>query len=165
MKRALCAALAACFLLPLLLFATVVPAHADALNVGAAFATLAPYIDSVVGALLTALVGWVLYLAKTRLNVSIDDSARDALQTWLLRQASSLVADGAVKLNGLQVQVSNPALASAANVALQDIPDALKAFGLTPDKLQQMIVDKIPHVPAVAAAVAATAPANVAKAS
>ena len=128
-------------------------AHADAINVGAAFGSLSDYINSAIGAAISALVGWALYLLQSKLKVSIDDSMRDALQTWLQRQASSLVADGLVKVSGLQVNVASSTLASVANMAIKEIPDAVAHFGLTPDKLAEMIKDKLPHVPAVAAAV------------
>lgn len=128
------------------------PARADVINVGAAFGALEPYVNSLVGLAISALVGWLLYLAKSKLNLSIDDSMRDALQTWLTRQAQSLVADGAVKVSGLTIEVKSAALASAANLAIKEIPDAAKHFGMTPERLAEMIKDKLPAVPAVASA-------------
>ncbi len=133
------------------------PALADAINVGQAFGFLEPYINTLVGGLLSILIGWVLYLVKSKLNISVDDSMRDALQTWAKRQASSLVADGLVKVEGLKVNVSNAALANVANLAIAEIPDAVNRFGLTPDKLSGMVLDHIPHVPSVAAVAAAQA--------
>jgi hypothetical protein len=61
---------------------------------------------------------------------------------------------GAVKLNGVKIEVKNEAVAAAANTALAAIPDALKFFGLTPEKLQKMIIDLLPKEPAVAQAAA-----------
>lgn len=133
------------------------PAFAATIEIGAALGGLQDYVNAIVTIAITALVGWVLYLVKSKLNISIDDSMRDALQTWLQRQASSLVADGAVKVRGLKIDVSNQAVADVANLALKEIPDAAAHFGLTPDKLAEMIKDKIPHVPAVAAVAAQTA--------
>lgn len=128
-------------------------AHAAPIEIGQAFGTaLQPYIDAAVQALIAALVGWVLILAKNKLNVSIDDSRRDAVVTFLKRQASSLLADGAVKLKGVKIEVDNAALANAANKALDAIPDALKHFNLSPAALQERIVDMLPKEPAVAAA-------------
>jgi hypothetical protein len=118
------------------------PAYADAISIGQAFSSgLQPYVDAA-----------VLMVVKTKFNVDIDAQHRAALTTFLQRQASSLVAAGAVKLNGVKIEVSNPAVASAANAALNAIPDALKHFGLTPAALQSRIIDMLPKEPAVAAA-------------
>lgn len=122
------------------------------INVGQAFGWLEPYINSIVAALITVAVGWVLYTLKNKLNISIDDSMRLALETFLKNQAASLVADGAVKLKGTQINVSSPALAAAANSAGALIPDTMNHFGLTPEVIQAKIVDALPHVPAVAQA-------------
>lgn len=141
-----------------LLFAATLmpPAFAATIDIGTALGGLQDYINAIVTIVITALVGWVLYLVKSKLNISIDDSMRDALQTWLQRQASSLVAAGAVKVQGLKIDVQNQTLADVANLALKEIPDAVAHFGLTPDKLAAMIQDKIPHVPVVASVAAAT---------
>lgn len=125
------------------------------LNVGAAFGKLQPYVESVVGSLLSLAIGWLFFLARTKLNLSIDQSHRDALTAFLLRQASSLVADGFVKVSGLKVEVDSVALRNAALLGEQVVGDAVKFFGLSPASLAERIVDKLPQVPAVAAAMSA----------
>jgi hypothetical protein len=77
---------------------------------------------------------------------------REALTSFLQRQASGLVATGAVKLQGVKVEVQSAALAAAANAALAAIPNALNWFGLTPAKIEGMIADLLPKQPAVAQA-------------
>lgn len=134
------------------------PALADGGNVisfGPLLGSLQPFVDALISGLITALVGWVLYVIKQKLNISIDDSMRDAFITWAKGQASSLVADGAVKVSGLQVTVQSAALATAANTIFRLVPDAAKHFGITPELAAQKIVDMIPHVPTVAAVAAA----------
>jgi hypothetical protein len=149
MKRYLGAALvAACFLAP-------PAATAATIDVGQALTgSLQDVINAVVTAAIAGLVGWVLVVVKSKFNVDIEAQYRDALTAFLQRQASSLIADGAVKLSGVNVTVQNDALAAAANTALAAIPDVMKFFGLTPDKLQAMIVDMLPKQPAVAQAAA-----------
>lgn len=132
-------------------------AHADVVNIGQAFSdVLKPYIDAAVSAAILALISWVALVVKKKFNVDIDAQNRDALIKFAQRQAASLVADGAVKLNGVKVEVRNQDLARAANNALASIPDALKHFDIPPDKVGQkvgdMIVDMLPKEPAVAAA-------------
>src|SRR5262245_13001813 len=131
------------------------PAHAGFIDIGQAFGqTLQPYINALVEAGIAALVSWVAYLAKNKFHVDIEAQYRDALTAFLQRQASSLIADGAVKLQGTKVEVKNDAIAQAANTAIAAIPDALKFFGLTTDQLRSRILDLIPQQPAVAQALA-----------
>lgn len=146
-------ALSAFGLLALLAAPTV--ASAASIDVGQALTGgMQEIINAAVTALIAALVGWVAIVIKNKFAIDIEAQYRDALTTFLQRQASSLIADGAVKLNGLAIEVQNETLAAAANAALWAIPDALKFFGLTPEKIQEMIVDWIPKEPSVAQATA-----------
>lgn len=128
-------------------------AHAASIDIGQALnGSLQDVINGAVTALITAAVGWLAWLAKSKFNIDIEARHREALTAFLQRQASSLVAQGAVKLSGVKIEVQNQALADAANQALAMIPGALTFFGLTPQRLQAMIVDLIPKQPAVAQA-------------
>lgn len=149
MKRITRAALAA----PVLFIAYVDASYAASIDVGQAFT--GGFVEAVNGAiagLIAALVGWVLMKVKDKLHIDIEAKHRDALTQFLQRQASSLVSKGAVKVQGLKVEVSNDAVAVAANTALGAIPDALKFFGLTPAALERRIIDLLPQQPAVAQA-------------
>lgn len=150
MKRLLSVALAAPFLLLVALTGT---AAAATIDIGQAFTGgMVDAINGAVMALITAGVGWLGVILKSKWNIDIEAKHREALTAFLNRQASSLVAKGAVKVQGLQVQVGSDALAVAANTALHAIPDALKFFGLTPETIQKRILDLLPQQPAVAQA-------------
>lgn len=128
-------------------------AAAASIDIGQALnGSLQDVINGAVTALITAVVGWLAWLAKSKFNIDIEARHREALTAFLNRQASGLVAQGAVKLAGVRIEVQNQALADAANQALAMIPGALAFFGLTPQRLQAMIVDLIPKQPAVAQA-------------
>lgn len=130
-------------------------AFAATIDIGQALTgSLQDIINASVTALIAALVGWVVIVIKNKFGLDIEAAHRDALTQFLQRQASSLVAQGAVKLSGVKIEVQNDALAAAANTALNAIPDALNFFGLTPEKIQAMIVDLLPKQPAVAQAAA-----------
>jgi len=149
MKRFLGVAVA----MPMLYVAAAFPVHAATIDVGQAFTGgMVDAVNGVIAGLITALVGWVLVTIKNKFNIEIEAKHREALTAFLQRQASSLVARGAVKVQGLKVEVSNDAVAVAANTALHAIPDALKFFGLTPEALQKRIVDMLPQQPAIAQA-------------
>jgi uncharacterized membrane protein len=140
-----------------ILFIVMTPGFAFAaeINIGQALnGSLQEIINAAVTAVIAALVGWVLVIVKSKFNIDIEARHREALTAFLQRQASGLVAMGAVKLEGVKIEVKNEALAAAANTALAAIPGALAFFGLTPAKIQQMIVDLIPKEPAVAQAAA-----------
>lgn len=130
-------------------------AFAAEINIGQALnGSLQEIINAAVTALIAALVGWVAIVIKNKFNIDIEAKHREALTAFLQRQASGLVAIGAVKLEGVKIEVKNDALAAAANTALSAIPGALAFFGLTPEKIQKMIIDLIPKEPAVAQAAA-----------
>ena len=130
-------------------------AFAATIDIGQALnGSLQEIVNGAVTAVIAALVGWVIIVLKNKFGLDIEAAHRDALTAFLQRQASALVAQGAVKLSGVQIQVQNEALAAAANTALKAIPDALKFVGLTPEKIQGMIVDLLPKQPAVAQAAA-----------
>jgi hypothetical protein len=139
------------------------PAFAQGTVEGAkAFGWLQPYVDAGASAVIMFGLGWLAWILKTKWGFEIDAQQREALHMFLARQAASLVAAGFVKVNGLKIEVPSTVLAAAANNAATAIPAALDHFGLTPQKLEKMIVDKIPTVPSVAAVAAAqVAPAPV----
>lgn len=135
------------------------PEQGGVINVGQAFsAALEPYINAAVNALIVAFVGWLGMILKNKFNVSIDEGHRDALVTALQNQAGSLIADGAVKMEGAKITVPDKALAQSANEIMAVIPDAAKRLGFTPEYLQKRILDMIPQTAAGAAMVAAATP-------
>jgi hypothetical protein len=116
-----------------------------------AFGWLQPYVDTVVQALIVVFFGW---LGKSKYSQWLDQSSRDALEVFVKNRASSLIADGAVRMQDKSVQVDNPLLYRAAAEATTAIPDALKRFGLSPDVVAAKIVDAIPQTSAGAAIIA-----------
>lgn len=117
-----------------------------------AFGWLEPYVDSLVQALIAAGIAWI---GKSKYSQWLDQSGRDALQTFLQNRASSLISDGAVRMQGKAVHVDNGMLFRAASEASTAIPDALKRFKLSPDIVAAKIIDAIPQTAAGAAIVAA----------
>ena len=138
------------------------PESTAVINVGAIFGAAAPYINAVANDLIYAGMAWLFWLLKTKLNVNIDSEHRASLTAAAQRQASSLIADGAVTMQGKTVTVDNNALAEAVSALIAAAPGAIDRFGITPEKVADRIKDMIPQVPAGAQIVAAaTAPAVV----
>jgi hypothetical protein len=117
-----------------------------------AFGWLQPYVDTVAQALIVAFFG---VLGKSKYTQWLDASSRDALKTFVLNRASSLIADGAVSMESKSVKVDNQLLFHAASEAATAIPDALKRFNLTPEIVATKIIDAIPQTQAGAIIVAA----------
>lgn len=142
--------------LPVVAFVVVLTpnvAFAAAIDIGQAFGgSLQEIVNGAISALIAGLVGWVAWIFKSKFNIDIEARHREALTSFLQRQASGLVAAGAVKVQGLKVEVQNEQLAMAANSAIASIPMAMQFFGLTPARIQQMIVDLLPKQPAIATA-------------
>lgn len=126
---------------------------AASIDIGQALnGSLQDIINGAITALIAGLIGWVAMVFKNKFNIDIEARHREALTAFLQRQASGLVAAGAVKLSGVKVEVKSEALAAAANAGLAAIPGALAFFGLTPERIQSMIIDMLPKQPAVATA-------------
>ena len=115
------------------------------------FGWLEPYVQALVQAIALTLLGLFF---KSKYGQNLDQSSRDSITTFVTNRASSLIADGAVKIEGKAVQVDNPLLLKAANEAATSIPDAMKHFGLTPEVVAQKIIDAIPQTQSGAAMIA-----------
>ena len=136
----------------------VVPPSPGFLDVGQAFGTaVQPFVDAALQSVLAAGLAWLAYILKKKFDINITEGQRDAVQTWLTNQAASLIADGAVTIKDGKVSVNDDALMKHAHEYAQQIPDAAKFFGLTPERLAAKIVDKIPQVPAGAQLIAQSA--------
>ena len=138
------------------------------INIGQAFGTVAqPYIDAIFNAMILAGVSYLGLVLKQRFGITIDQGNRDALTKFLENSAASLVADGAVKMQGTKITVSDAAMAAEANTALSRIPGALAHFGIDGPTAQKIIeakiLDAIPQTAAgaqIVAAAHAAAPAT-----
>ena len=113
--RSLCVLWFLCAVLSLLLGVPSSAAVAATIDIGQAFGgTLQEIVNSAVSAALAALVGWVAWAVKSKFNIDIAARHRDALTSFLQRRASGLVAAGAVKVQGLKLEVQSEQLAMAA---------------------------------------------------
>lgn len=126
------------------LVCTAAPAFAQAtvIDGGSIFGAWKPYITEVVAGAIALLVGWVVNTARQRFNLDIEARHRDALQTALTNAAGLALGqlDGAA--GRIRLEIGNAAVAEAVTYVMKGAPDALKYFGLGPDRLHEMIVAK-----------------------
>lgn len=136
-------------------FVQVAKASGGVIDIGQAFSTVfEPYVNAIVNALILAGVTYLGNWLRSKYKVEVDQKHREALTVFLQNQAGSLIADGAVSLQGKKINVDNALLANAAAAVFNRIPDAAKHFGLTPDVVAGKIVDAIPQIAAGARMIA-----------
>jgi hypothetical protein len=128
-------------LLPALAFAAEAVAPA-ALDFG-------PLVSTLVELLTGAVAGfglWLGSLLRAKLKIEADSAAAQALDraignaiTYGLRQTQDLVA-----ANLPPVRLENELVASAARYVIDTMPDTIKRFGLTQDRVQQLVLARLP---------------------
>lgn len=125
------------------------------IDISPAFAEwLQPYVQSITNALIAAAIGYALTWMRTHWKVNLDDKQRAVITASLQNQASSLIADGKVKISGGKVDIGSDALAAAAADLMRRVPEATSHFGLTPEFVASRIVDAVPQIAAGAAMLA-----------
>lgn len=132
------------------------PAHAE-ISVGQAFGGWKEYIDAVVSSVIFAVIGVGVALLKKYTGIQIEDSRRQALQTAAANAAGKVLVILDNKMENLKLTTGNPALDAGVQYVLDKSPQAVAYFGLTPDKIRELIIAKLPQV--ANSTTAASAPA------
>ncbi|EUB97321.1 hypothetical protein PMI07_000897 [Rhizobium sp. CF080] len=131
---------------------------------GSIFAVVAPYILELASVLVAAIVAWLSAKVKTLIGIQIEAKHREALQSALQNGINLGMSKAGGWISAKDYDLKNKALAEGVNYVLASVPDAIKFFGLTPEKLGKLIEAKLPtynELSAVAGgAVVVQAPAN-----
>ncbi len=105
---------------------------------------LAPLINAYVVPILTAvllsLASWAMSKAATYFHFTVQDGQR-ALVNGAIDNA---IAYAQQMLAGKENVTANQTVSTAVNYLLPKIPDTLKALGVTPEHLAQIITAKLP---------------------
>jgi len=144
----------------LLLFPFAALAQDNTVPVGSLFGTLKPYVVEIIGVLAAALVAWVAKTVKDKFGLDIEKNHRDALQVAIKNAAGLALNKAEAAVNGATITVGNPLLAAGAKYVIEAVPDAIKFFGLTPEKVAEKIEAQIGLLTAAPAAAAAAAAVN-----
>lgn len=88
-------------------------------------------------------IGYAIKRFADWTGISIEAKHRDALQSALENAARIALGHLDSKLVGKPVDRSNPALLAATNYVRQSVPDAVRFFKLTDDKLVDLISPKL----------------------
>lgn len=110
------------------------------------FGWLKPYVVELVSIIIAAAIAWATKKFHDLTGIQIESKHREALQSALTNGAK-LVLD---KLPvGVQFDVKSAAVASGIRYVLESVPDAVKYFDLTPEKIGELLKPKVVAPPAV----------------
>ncbi|SPL65332.1 hypothetical protein [Ochrobactrum soli] len=113
------------------------------------FDVFMPYIQEAAFALVAAAVGWLLVKWSKLTGLNIEASHRDALQTTLQNAVNFGLNRLEDKANKASINVKSAVLAAAIDYVFKSAPDAVKFFGLTPERLGDLLEAKLNVYPAV----------------
>ena len=106
------------------------------------FGAWRPYLVEIVSIGVAALAGWLFNLARVRLGLDIDARHRDTLETALNNAVGLVINQLDSHAGALKLDVKNAVLAEAVTYVMKGAPDALKHFGLTPDRIREKVLAK-----------------------
>lgn len=98
---------------------------------------IAPYLPDLIGAAVTALIGYAVTLIKAKTGIEIEAKHREALQ-------SALTTGALLALAKLGIGADKAALAEAAvDYAKASVPDAIKGLAPSADVLADLATAKV----------------------
>lgn len=110
------------------------------------FGWLRPYVVELVGLVIAAAITWATKKFHDLTGIQIEAKHREALQS-ALRNGANLALD---KLpSGGTIDVRSAPVAAAIRYVLESVPDAVKYFELTPDKIADLLKPKLVAPPPV----------------
>ncbi len=145
------------------LAATTVP-DPNAVQAGPFLQFFIQFVLPAFGTVLTALVGWLVWVIKQKTSIQIDAQYRDAFQKALEQAAGGLLNSLGDRVGNTTISVGNPNMAAAINYVLKSAPDAVKKFGLDTkrDEIAEKIAAKVGVLTAGPPAVTVAVPADAA---
>ena len=126
---------------PLIMLAAASPALAQATLDGASiFGAWKPYITEILAGVGAIIAGWIVKLARDKLGLDIEARHREVLQTALTNAAGLVVNSLGGVASTARLDVRSPALAEAVTYVLKGAPDALAYFGLSAERVREMVM-------------------------
>ena len=121
---------------------------------------LGPFIVQLLAILITAALGWVVKQLSVWLKFQITESQWKVIHSTAEAAAGRIWAEASPDIASMSITASSPVVASAANVAIKEIPVVLAQLGVTPaseaaflkETLAPLIVAKLGALQARAAA-------------
>lgn len=107
---------------------------------------LRPLLTELVSVLVAALVGFLTVKLNKWLGLNIEARHREALHSALKNGALAGLSKVQAMTADKKIDVRSEIVAQALIYASQAAPDAIKHFGITPQRLREMIEAKLPEV-------------------
>lgn len=139
----------ACLFMAVLAMISIAPAVAFAqeatVNVGGFYEIFRPYLIELVTVIISIIVGWVVAKIGKLTGLQIEAKHRDALQMALQNSANFSINALGAKVGTIDFKVKHELVAAALTYVQKSSPDAIAYFGLTPERLRDLIVAKLPQ--------------------
>jgi hypothetical protein len=107
---------------------------------------LTPYLVELVAIVIAGAVAWATKKFHDLTGITIEAKHREALQS-ALNNGAKLIIDR-IPATGT-IDVKSPAMATAINYVIKSVPDAVAFFGLTPERIGELLKPKLMVPPAV----------------
>lgn len=130
------------FPLTLIAIAFSFPAWAQdsTVDFGGFFGWLRPYAVELMGLVIAGAIAWATKKFHDLTGIEIEAKHREALQS-ALRNGANLAIDK-IPIGG-SIDIRSPAVAAAIRYVLESVPDAVKYFELTPEKIADLLRPKL----------------------
>jgi hypothetical protein len=142
------------------LFALAEQIPSTTVDLDPAVQSLLGYVSAAISALVAATIGILTARFYRWAGINIEAKDREALHSAIMTGVNAGLGKVAGMIGGRAVDVHSTVLAEALRYVLASVPDAIRRFGLTDDRLRQMITAKLveierkpPHVVNVAGGV------------
>lgn len=119
--------------------------------------SLAPFVDAVspllaqvIAALIAAGIGWIGYKLNKALGINIEAKHREALQSALMNGVYKGLHYAEEAAGKVTIDVRSEVVAEGIRYVQRSVPDAIKHFGLTDERIRDLIEAKLPYIEAEA---------------
>jgi hypothetical protein len=117
-----------------------------------------PYILAAFGAIFSILLAWFAQLLKRRLDIDFTTAMQTDLQQTALNAAGRIMARAEPSFASAQIDVHSPLIAEELPHVLVNAEDAVKALGITPDRVSALILAKVGQLQVAAQPAVPSAP-------
>lgn len=140
MRRILAAVALAAAIIVLIVFATYAFAGDGGSPVSVFLVSLKPFVAEIVGLAIAAALAWLVKRFRDWTGMEIEARHREALQS-ALENAARLAIDKAVP--GDAASVSKAILTHGVGYVERSVPDAVRHFDLSPDRIGELLRPKL----------------------
>lgn len=140
---AVLAAVTLCTLVAAPLAAFAQDAPSTSIDVGTFILEVAPYATEAASLIVIAAIGWVTVFLKRKLGIDIEARHREALHSAIMTGLGVAASRHGGSMRSIKVDVDSAFLAETANYVLQSVPDAVRYFGVTPERIAEIAAAKL----------------------